>query len=118
MPGPSPTAVRLTDKQRESCSCCVKMLALGCARATLITCAEGLSNNEVARRENIDPGDSGEVAQGLLWRWVQGFARCVGAGASRVGVDFPMTVREALSALPAPERYGVAEPRSEPSPAS
>ena len=82
MPGPTPLPVRLTDKQR------AELLLLReddnsrlRARATIImACAEGLSNNEVARRENTTPGDSGEVAQGLLWRWVQGFARCAARG--------------------------------------
>ena len=81
MPGPTPLPVRLTDKQR------AELLLLReddnsrlRARATIImACAEGLSNNEVARREH-HPGDSGEVAQGLLWRWVQGFARCAARG--------------------------------------
>ena len=54
MPGPTPLPVRLTDKQR------AELLLLReddnsrlRARATIImACAEGLSNNEVARREN------------------------------------------------------------------
>ena len=79
MPGPTPLPVRLTDKQR------AELLLLReddnsrlRARATIImACAEGLSNNEVARRENTTPAT---VAQGLLWRWVQGFARCAARG--------------------------------------
>ena len=54
MPGPTPLPVRLTDKQR------AELLLLReddnsrlRARAAIImACAEGLSNNEVARREN------------------------------------------------------------------
>ena len=57
MPGPTPLPVRLTDKQR------AELLLLReddnsrlRARAAIImACAEGLSNNEVARRENTTP---------------------------------------------------------------
>ena len=55
MPGPTPLPVRLTDKQRAELLLLRDNSRLR-ARATIImACAEGLSNNEVARRENTTP---------------------------------------------------------------
>ena len=55
MPGPSPVPVRLTDKQRAE----LRLLReddnprLSTRAAIILACAEGLSNNEIARREHI-----------------------------------------------------------------
>ena len=57
MPGPTPLPVRLTNKQRAE----LRLLREDddprlCARAAIIlACADGLSNSEVARRENTAP---------------------------------------------------------------
>ena len=82
MPGPTPLPVRLTDKQR------AELLLLReddnsrlRARATIImACAEGAFEQRGCPAREHHPGDSGEVAQGFLWRWVQGFARCAARG--------------------------------------
>ena len=81
MPGPTPLPVRLTDKQR------AELLLLReddnsrlRARATIImACAEGLSNNEVARRENITPA--------TVARWRRAFC---GDGCQRRSKSTPL----------------------------
>ena len=83
MPGPTPLPVRLTDKQR------AELLLLReddnsrlRARATIImACAEGLSNNEVARRENITPRRQWRGGAGpFCGDGCRGFARCAARG--------------------------------------
>ena len=94
MPGPTPLPVRLTDKQR------AELLLLReddnsrlRARAAIImACAEGLSNNEVARRENTTPATVARWRRAFLWRWVQGFCEMRRARVARVLLlSFPMT---------------------------
>ena len=105
MPGPTPLPVRLTDKQR------AELLLLReddnsrlRARATIImACAEGLSNNEVARRENTTPATVARWRRAFCGDGCRGLRDAPRAGRPRVGVELSDRARSAV-ALPAP-RY-------------
>ena len=98
MPGPTPLPVRLTDKQR------AELLLLReddnsrlRARATIImACAEGLSNNEVARRENTTPATVARWRRAFCGDGCRGLRDAPRAGRPRVGVELSDDEREAL----------------------
>ena len=86
MPGPTPLPVRLTDKQR------AELLLLReddnsrlRARAAIImACAEGLSNNEVARRENTTPATVARWRRAFCGDGCRGLRDAPRAGRPRV----------------------------------
>ena len=98
MPGPTPLPVRLTDKQR------AELLLLReddnsrlRARATIImACAEGLSNNEVAGRENTTPATVARWRRAFCGDGCRGLRDAPRAGRPRVGVELSDDEREAL----------------------
>ena len=98
MPGPTPLPVRLTDKQR------AELLLLReddnsrlRARAAIImACAEGLSNNEVARRENTTPATVARWRRAFCGDGCRGLRDAPRAGRPRVGVELSDDEREAL----------------------
>ena len=98
MPGPTPLPVRLTDKQR------AELLLLReddnsrlRARATIImACAEGLSNNEVARRENTTPATVARWRRAFCGDGCRGLRDAPRAGRPRVAVELSDDEREAL----------------------
>ena len=100
MPGPTPLPVRLTDKQR------AELLLLReddnsrlRARAAIImACAEGLSNNEVARRENTTPATVARWRRAFCGDGCRGLRDAPRAGRhrARVAVELSDDEREAL----------------------
>ena len=75
----------------------MKMTTLGCARATIImACAEGLSNNEVARRENTTPATVARWRRAFCGDGCRGLRDAPRAGRPRVGVELSDDEREAL----------------------
>ena len=75
----------------------MKMTTLGCARATIImACAEGLSNNEVARRENTTPATVARWRRAFCGDGRRGLRDAPRAGRPRVGVELSDDEREAL----------------------
>ena len=69
------------------------MTTLGCARATIImACAEGLSNNEVARRENTTPATVARWRRAFCGDGCRGLRDAPRAGRPRLSDD----EREAL----------------------
>ena len=112
MPGPTPLPVRLTDKQR------AELLLLReddnsrlRARNHHYGVRRGAFEQRGCPAREHHPGDSGEVAQGLLWRWVQGFARCAARGSPGVLLlSFPMTSAKRCCATSAALRCRRASP--------
>ena len=75
----------------------MKMTTLGCARAAIImACAEGLSNNEVARRENTTPATVARWRRAFCGDGCRGLRDAPRAGRPRVGVELSDDEREAL----------------------
>ena len=73
------------------------MTTLGCARAAIImACAEGLSNNEVARRENTTPATVARWRRAFCGDGCRGLRDAPRAGRPRVAVELSDDEREAL----------------------
>jgi transposase len=98
MPGPSPLPVRLTDKQRAE----LRLLREDdaprlCARAAIIlACAEGLSNNEIARRENIASSTVARWRRAFCANGIAGLRDAPRAGRPSVAVALSEHERESL----------------------
>ena len=70
------------------------------ARAAIImACAEGLSNNEVARRENTTPATVARWRRAFCGDECRGLRDAPRAGRPRVGVELSDDEREALARL-------------------
>jgi transposase len=98
MPGPRAAPVRLTNKQRAEL-----VLAredgdsrLSARAAIILACAEGLSNNEVARRENATPATVRKWRRAFCADGIKGLRDASRAGRPSVTVQLSDDERETL----------------------
>lgn len=98
MPGRSPLPVRLSNKQRAE----LRLLRedddarLSARAAIVLACAEGLSNNEVARRKNIAPPTVAKWRRAFCADGITGLRDAPRAGRPSVAVQLSDDEREAL----------------------
>jgi len=98
MPGPTPLPVRVTNKQRAE----LRLLREDddsrlCARAAIIlACADGLSNSEVARRENTSPSTVARWRRAFCADGITGLRDAPRSGRPSVAVELSGDEREAL----------------------
>ena len=98
MPGRSPLPVRLTNKQRAE----LRLLRedddarLSARAAIVLACAEGLSNNEVARRKNITPQTVAKWRRAFCADGITGLRDAPRSGRPSVAVELSGDEREAL----------------------
>ena len=98
MRGPTPLAVRLTNKQRAE----LRLLREDddprlCARAAIIlACADGLPNSEVARRENTSPSMVARWRRTFCADGITGLRDVPRSGRPSVAVELSGDEREAL----------------------
>ena len=98
MPGRSALPVRLTNKQRAE----LRLLRedddarLSARAAIVLACAEGLSNNEVARRKNIAPPTVAKWRRAFCADGITGLRDAPRAGRPSVAVQLSDDEREAL----------------------
>ena len=98
MRGPTPLPVRLTNKQRAE----LRLLREDddprlCARAAIIlACADGLSNSEVARRENTAPSTVARWRRTFCADGITGLRDAPRSGRPSVAVELSGDEREAF----------------------
>jgi transposase len=98
MPGPTPPPVRLTNKQRAE----LRLLReddnsrLRARAAIILACADGLSNNEVARRQNTSPSTVARWRRAFCADGVTGLRDAPRSGRPSVALELSGDEREAL----------------------